>query len=108
MSDPKTASENISSLGNRVTRQMEGLIDEAQPALNRMTHRVKDEWHDLNESGKEALLDAQHKLEKEARHVRLSAERIIEHDPIRSVMIAAGTGAALALAASWIMRSRSR
>jgi ElaB/YqjD/DUF883 family membrane-anchored ribosome-binding protein len=108
MSDSQTAHEKISSLGARVTSQFEGLVDEAQPALSRMTHRLKDELHGLSESGKEALSDAQHKLEKEAHHVRLTTENIIQHDPIRSVLIAAGTGAAVALAASWLMRSRSQ
>jgi ElaB/YqjD/DUF883 family membrane-anchored ribosome-binding protein len=108
MSDSQTAHEKISSLGARVTSQFEGLVDEAQPALNRMTHRLKDELHGLSESGKEALSDAQHKLEKEAHHVRLTTENIIQHDPIRSVLIAAGTGAAVALAESWLMRSRSQ
>lgn len=108
MSDSKTAHEKISSLGARVTNQVEGMVDEAQPALNRMTHRVKDELHDLSESGKEALTDAKHKLEKEAHHVRVSTEHIIQHDPIRAVLIAAGTGAAVALAASWLLRSRSQ
>jgi ElaB/YqjD/DUF883 family membrane-anchored ribosome-binding protein len=108
MSDSQTAHEKISSLGARVTSQFEGLVDEAQPALNRMTHRLKDELHGLSESGKEALSDAQHKLEKEAHHVRLTTENIIQHDPIRSVLIAAGTGAAVALAVSWLMRSRSQ
>jgi ElaB/YqjD/DUF883 family membrane-anchored ribosome-binding protein len=108
MSDSKTAHEKISSLGARVSSQVEGLVDEAQPALSRMTHRVKDELHDLSESGKEALSDAKHKLEKEAHHVRVSTEHIIQHDPIRAVLIAAGTGAAVALAASWLLRSRSQ
>jgi ElaB/YqjD/DUF883 family membrane-anchored ribosome-binding protein len=108
MSDSKTAHEKISSLGARVTSQVEGLVDKAQPALNRMTDRVKDELHDLSESGKEVFSDAKHKLEKEAHHVRVSTEHIIQYDPIRSVLIAAGTGAAVALAASWFMRSRSQ
>lgn len=108
MSDSKTTHERISSLGARVTSQVESMVDEAQPALNRMPHRVKDELHDLSESGKEALSDAKHKLEKEAHHVRMTTEHIIQHDPIRSVLIAAGTGAAVALAASWFMRSRSQ
>ena len=108
MSDSKTAHEKISSLGARATHQAESLVDEVQPALNRMNQRLKDELHGLSESGKEVLSDAQHKLEKEAHHVRLTTEHIIQHDPIRSVLIAAGTGAAVALAASWFMRSRSQ
>jgi ElaB/YqjD/DUF883 family membrane-anchored ribosome-binding protein len=106
MTDSKTAQEKISSLGARVTSQVEGLVDEAQPALNRMTQRMKDELLSLSESGKDAMSDAKHKLEKEAHHVRVTTEHIIQHDPIRSVLIAAGTGAAVALAASWLMRSR--
>lgn len=108
MSDTKTAHEKISSLGARVSNQVEGMVDEAQPALSRMSHRVKDELHDLSESGKEALSDAKHKLEKEAHHVRVTTEHIIQHDPIRSVLIAVGTGAAVALAASWLLRSRTQ
>jgi len=106
MTDSKTAQEKISSLGARVTSQVEGLVDEAQPALNRMTQRMKDELLSLSELGKDAMSDAKHKLEKEAHHVRVTTEHIIQHDPIRSVLIAAGTGAAVALAASWLMRSR--
>lgn len=79
-----------------------------QPLLDRMTHRVKDELHDLSESGQEALSDAKYKLEKEAHHVRVTTEQLIQHDPIRSVLIAAGAGAAIALATSWFIRSRSR
>lgn len=108
MSDPQIAQEKISVLGARVNSQVQGLVDEAQPLLHRMTHCVKDELHDLSESGQEALSDAKHKLEKEAHHVRVTTEHLIQHDPIRSVLIAAGTGAAVALAAAWFMRSRSQ
>jgi ElaB/YqjD/DUF883 family membrane-anchored ribosome-binding protein len=106
MSDSKTANEKMATLGARVTSQVEGLLDEAQPALNRMGHRVKDELNNLNDSGKDVLSDAKHKFEKEARHVRVTTEHFIQHDPIRSVLIAAGTGAVAALMASWLLRSR--
>lgn len=108
MPDTQTAQEKMSSLGARVSSQVQGLVDEAQPVLDRMAHRLKDELHDLGESGQEAFSDAKHKLEKEAHHVRVTTEHLIQHDPIRSVLIAAGTGAAIALAAAWIMRSRSQ
>jgi ElaB/YqjD/DUF883 family membrane-anchored ribosome-binding protein len=54
------------------------------------------------------MSDAKHKLEKEARHVRVTTEHFIQHEPLTSVLIAAGTGAAAALAVSWLMRSRQR
>ncbi|MDP4622211.1 hypothetical protein [uncultured Limnohabitans sp.] len=106
MSEAKTAHEKMSSLGARATQQVDGLLDEAQPALSRMSHRIKEELSDYGDSGKEALSDAKHKLEKEARHMRVTTEHFIQHDPIRSVLIASATGAAAALAVSWLMRSR--
>jgi ElaB/YqjD/DUF883 family membrane-anchored ribosome-binding protein len=108
MSDFKSATEKISSLGASVNSNVDELLNEARPVLSRMTDRVKDELHDLSESGKEAMSDVKHKLEKEARHVRVTTEHFIQHEPLTSVLIAAGTGAAAALAVSWLMRSRQR
>jgi ElaB/YqjD/DUF883 family membrane-anchored ribosome-binding protein len=108
MSDLKSATEKMSSLGASVNSNVDELLNEARPVLSRMTHRVKDELHDLSESGKDAMSDVKHKLEKEARHVRVTTEHFIQHEPLTSVLIAAGTGAAAALAVSWLMRSRQR
>lgn len=108
MSDLKTATEKVSSFGATVNSNVDELLNEARPVLSRMTDRVKDKLHDLGESGKEAISDVKHKLEKEARHVRVSTEHFIQHEPLTSVLIAAGTGAAAALAVSWLMRSRQR
>ena len=106
MSDLKTATEKISSLGASVNSNVDELLSEARPVFSRMTDRVKDELHELGESGKEAMSDVKHKLENEARHVRVKTEHFIQHEPFASVLIAAGTGAAAALAVSWFMRSR--
>lgn len=40
-------------------------------------------------------------------HVRMSTGQRNDQEPIRSVLIAGGTGAAVALAPSWFMRARS-
>ena len=104
----KTATEKMTSLGASVNSNVDELLNEARPVLSRMTHRVKDELHDLSESGKDAMSDVKHKMEKEARHVRVTTEHFIQHEPLTSVLIAAGTGAAAALAVSWLMRSRQR
>ncbi len=106
MSDLKTATEKMSSLGANVNSNVDELLSEARPVFSRMTDRVKDELHELGESGKEAMSDVKHKLENEARHVRVKTEHFIQHEPFASVLIAAGTGAAAALAVSWFMRSR--
>lgn len=106
MSDQKTAHEKISALGANISSNVNEALQSAQPAMNRMSHRVKDELHDLEESGKDAYSDAKHKLEKEAHHVRVTTEHLIQHSPFNAVLIAAGTGAVAALAVSWFLRSR--
>jgi ElaB/YqjD/DUF883 family membrane-anchored ribosome-binding protein len=106
MSDQKTAHEKISALGASISSNVNEALQSAQPAMNRMSHRVKDELHDLEESGKDAYSDAKHKLEKEAHHVRVTTEHLIQHSPFNAVLIAAGTGAVAALAVSWFLRSR--
>lgn len=106
MSDVKTTPEKMSSLGTSATSPVDQLINEARPVFSRMTDRVKDELHELGESGKEAMSDVKHKLQDEARQVRVKTEHYIQHEPMASVLIAAGTGAAAALAVSWFMRSR--
>lgn len=106
MSDPKTPQEKWTSLGTSISSQVDEALQEARPAMSRMTHRVPDELQDLGESGKEAALQAKHRLEHEARHVRARAENFIQHRPFNAVWMAAGTGALVALAVSWLMRSR--
>jgi ElaB/YqjD/DUF883 family membrane-anchored ribosome-binding protein len=106
MSDQKTAHEKISALGASISSNVNEALQSAQPAMNRMSQRVKDELHDLEESGKDAYSDAKHKLEKEAHHVRVTTEHLIQHSPFNAVLIAAGTGAVAALAVSWFLRSR--
>jgi ElaB/YqjD/DUF883 family membrane-anchored ribosome-binding protein len=45
-------------------------------------------------------------VHKRALHAQHAAEKLIQHAPIRSVLVAAGTGAAVALAVSWLMHLR--
>lgn len=106
MSDQKTAPEKISSFGANMASHVNEAMQDALPAMNHMGHRVKDELHNLSESGKDVYADAMRKLEKEAHHVRVSTEHLIQQSPLNAVLIAAGTGALAALAVSWFMRSR--
>lgn len=106
MTEFNTATEKMSSLGASVSSNVEELLSEARPALSRMTDRVKDEWHELGETGKEAISGVKHKIENEARNVKVTTEHFIQHEPFKSVLIAAGTGAAVAMALTWLLRSR--
>jgi ElaB/YqjD/DUF883 family membrane-anchored ribosome-binding protein len=106
MSDPKTTHEKISSMGASVSNKVNEAMDEARPAMSRVSHLVQDELNSLGDTGKEAYAEAKRKLEKEAQHVRVTTEHYIQHAPLNSVLIASGVGAAAALGVCWLMRSR--
>lgn len=106
MTDPKTTHEKMASFGTSASESLNAALDEARPAVSRMSHRLQDELQSLSESGKDAYADAKHKLEKEAHHVRVTTEHYIQQAPIGSVLVAAGAGAVAALGVCWLMRSR--
>ncbi len=106
MSDLLNPQEKLSALGADIINTVNSALDEARPAINRMTHRVSDSAQDLARQSKEAACEAEHQLESSARHVRVTAEHYIQHAPFKSILIAAGTGAATALAMSWLLNSR--
>lgn len=51
MSDQKTAQETISSAGADIPSHVNETMQDLQPAMIRMGHRVKNELHHLSESG---------------------------------------------------------
>jgi ElaB/YqjD/DUF883 family membrane-anchored ribosome-binding protein len=110
MTDHKTPQEKLHALGANISSTVNEALNEARPAVgrmaDRMADRVSDQLNELTQQGKEAALDAEHALHKRALHARHSAEQVIQHAPIRSVLIAAGTGAVTALAVSWLMHLR--
>ncbi len=108
MSELKTSQEKLSALSADISDSVNEALHKARPAINHMADRMSDGLHDLAQHGKEAVLEAEHKLEQEARHAKALADHYIQHAPIQSVLIAAGTGAVAALAVSWFMRSRTQ
>lgn len=106
MSDSTLPHEKIQALGAGIAGSVSEALRDARPELNRVTDRVNDSLHDLTQRGKETAQQAQHRLEREARHAKRLAENYIHQAPLKSVLIAAGTGAATALAVSWLMHLR--
>lgn len=106
MSDQPLPPEKMPSLGAGISGAVNEALCEAKPALSRIADRLSDSVRELANQGKEAAREAEHRLDSGARHVRVSAEHYIQHAPFKSVLIAAGTGAAVALAVSWFMQSR--
>lgn len=106
MSDSKTPQEKIQAVGASVSGTVNEAFHDARPAFNRMADRVSESLHDMAQHGKETALQAEHRIEREAMHARHMAEHYIQHAPLKSVLIAAGTGAATALVMSWLMHQR--
>lgn len=106
MPDQTATQEKVSSLGASIAGTVNEVLHEARPTLQRMADQVSGSMHDMAIQGKDAALHAEHQLEKEARHVRVTAEHYIQNAPFKSILIAAGTGAATALAVSWLMHLR--
>ncbi|OYU32845.1 MAG: hypothetical protein CFE39_01540 [Comamonadaceae bacterium PBBC2] len=106
MTDHKTPQEKMATFSAGLTSSVSDALHEARPAMNRLADRVNDGLSDLAAKGKDAALDAEHEVHKRALHAQHAAEKLIQHAPIRSVLIAAGTGAVTALAVSWLMHLR--
>lgn len=106
MSDSKTAQEKIASMGANVSSHVNDAIKEARPVMERVSHRIKDELNHMGDVGMDAAADVKHKIENEAHHVRVTAAHFVQHQPLNAILIAAGTGALAAMAASWLLRSR--
>ncbi|WP_090142468.1 YqjD family protein [Limnohabitans sp. DM1] len=105
MSDLKTPQEKMSAVGADLSGKVSDVIDEARPVLHRIADRVSDTAQELAQKGKDAAHEAQEQLEIGAHRVRENAEHYVQNAPLKSLLIAAGTGAAVALAVSWYMNS---
>jgi ElaB/YqjD/DUF883 family membrane-anchored ribosome-binding protein len=106
MTDHKTPQEKLHTLGAGISSTVNEALHEARPVMGRIADRVTDQLNELSQQGRDAALDAEHALHKRSLHAKHAAEQLIVHAPIRSVLIAAGTGAATALAVSWLMHLR--
>lgn len=106
MSDQKTPHQKIQALGADLSNTVNEVLAETKPVLNRMANRIHESVQDLSNQGQDAALEVEHQLKNGTRHVRITAEHYIQHSPLKSVLVAAGTGAAVALVLSWFIQSR--
>ena len=102
----KISQDKLSALGADLSETVEQAMHKARPALNHMADSLNDQYQSMAQRGKEAAMDAEHRMEKQARNAQHAAEHYIQHSPFQSVLIAAGTGATMALAVSWLMYLR--
>lgn len=70
---------------------VEDLRSTAAPALS----RVAEQAGALTQSGVDAVLNGSHRVAERARQAGDGTVRYIQHEPVKSVLMAAATGAAL-------------
>lgn len=89
---------------DKISGAMQDLRHETLPVLN---HAV-DGMSAFAHRGVDSVRDASHQLRVKAEHASESTASYIRHDPMKSVLIAAATGAALMVLVSLFTRNRDR
>lgn len=94
----QSAEQAIATTRRMATEAMDGLAGSveslrgsASPALG----RIAEQAGALAQSGVDAVRAGSHQLADKARHAGDGTVRYIQHEPVKSMLIAAATGAAL-------------
>ena len=101
-----TPTQEIDPLAAEASGSMLEAVHEAQHAFERVADRLSDYFNDLAQLSKDAANDTQHSLAHSAYKASSSAEHYIHCAPFKSVIIAAGVGAATATMVHWLTRPR--
>ncbi len=96
----RVANEALDTLAGSV----QGMRQQATPLLN----RASDEAEALVQHGADALRETAKQLRHKARHASETTVSYIKHEPVKAMLIAAATGAALMALISLMHRSRDR
>ncbi len=87
-----------------LAKSVEGLRQEAAPLLD----RANEQAHALAQRGMDAVRDGTHQVRERALRASDATAAYIQHDPLKSVLIAAATGAALMALIGLMTRSHGR
>ena len=99
-STQQAASDALESL----TVALQDLSHQATPAIE----RVGDKVSSLAHRGLDNVRETSHQLRVKAEHASDNTVNYIRHEPVKSVIIAAATGAALMALISLVSHARSR
>jgi ElaB/YqjD/DUF883 family membrane-anchored ribosome-binding protein len=97
-STQRVANETLDSLAVRV----QDIRHEASPFLNRATEQANA----LAQRGADAVRDTSQQLREKAEHVSDNTVAYIRDEPVKAMLIAAATGAALMALINLVSRSR--
>lgn len=107
MSDSQQTTATIAEIGTDIKQTLQEAIQQTKPALGMMADRINDRIQDMACQSKEAALEAQHKIQQQARQVTTRAEHVIQQAPFKSILVAAGMGLLTGVVATWLMRERN-
>jgi ElaB/YqjD/DUF883 family membrane-anchored ribosome-binding protein len=103
---PSTTQEKLSTVAASITGTLHDAAQDAKPVFERTVDRLSDSISDMAHHSRDAAVEAQKLLEKKTQKVTSTAEHYIHCAPFKSLLIAAGVGAAAATLVSWLTRSR--
>lgn len=88
---------------NKPTEMTNALIDQATHAADQVAKTSQQ----LANSALESVRNTSHQLRVKAEHASDNTVRYVQHEPVKALLMAAATGAALMALVNLISRSRS-
>lgn len=93
---------------NDALNSLAGTVQDLRHQASPLLQRASDQASALAQRGVDAVLDGSQKVRDQARHASDSTQDYIKAEPIKAVLIAAATGAALMALVGLMSRSRDR
>ncbi|WP_019430190.1 hypothetical protein [Limnohabitans sp. Rim47] len=106
MTDPQNPQEKMAAAGAGTAGSMHAAGHESKAAFERLVDRLSDSISEMAHHSRDAAVEAEKLLEQKTHKIAATAEHQIHCAPFKSILIAAGAGAAVATLVSWLVRSR--
>lgn len=106
-----SAERALSSAQTTANATLDGLAGNVQEMRNYaapIVARAEGQARDLLHSGQEAMRNASHQVTDVVRHARDGTVSYVKEEPVKAMLIAAATGAALMALVSMVSHSRGR
>lgn len=96
------------STANNALDGLSGNVQEMRNYAGPLIANAQSHAHDLLQSGRDSVRNASHQLTDAARHARDGTVSYVKEEPVKSMLIAAATGAALMALVGMMSRSGGR
>lgn len=106
MTAPQTPQDNMAATAAGMAGSMYDAAHGTKPAFERLADRLTESITEMTQHSRDAAVEAEKLLAQKTSKIAATAEHQIHCAPFKSILIAAGAGAAVATLVSWLMRSR--